>query len=399
MLAARPAHIAECEAVGLLTDGPGHERSVHRWTAAELHRRLDEAGRNAEVAAAHRDAAGYWRARTESANAQRAQLELGYHLRRATELAADPAVPTTPQRHEASPEHTRRDWPRVDKHSLRRIGLVCSAGVIGAVLAVEATNGFSAPHLTSSDRTSRPAAPAPLSLAAAARDQAAAWVASQVNSAAIVSCDPAMCSALVRSGVPAANLLVLGPGASDPLGSAVVVATAAVRAMFGSRLASVYAPETLASFGTGPARIDVRVVAQAGAFRAALAADRSARQTAGRQLLADPRVTVTPSARAELASGQVDARLLITLAALAANQPVHIAGFADGGPGTPGSALTPPLRSAELAAAGAQARNILAFVRAQRPPFLPAHAGLSGPALLTVQFAAPSPLGLLQTQP
>jgi hypothetical protein len=404
VLAARPAHIAECEAVGLLTDGPGHERSVHRWTAAELHRRLDEAGRNAEVAAAHRDAAGYWRARTESANAQRAQLELGYHLRRATELAADPAVPTTRRRHEASPEHARVDWPRVDRprvdwHSLRRIGLVCSAGVIGAVLAVEATNGFSAPHLTSSDRTSHPAPAAPLSLAAAARDQAASWVASQVNSAAIVSCDPAMCSALVRSGVPAANLLVLGPGASDPLGSAVVVATAAVRAMFGSRLASVYAPETLASFGTGPARIDVRVVAQAGAFRAALAADRSARQTAGRQLLADPRVTATPSARAELASGQVDARLLITLAALAANQPVHIAGFADGGPGTPGSALTPPLRSAELAAAGAQARNILAFVGAQRPPFLPAHAGPSGPALLTVQFAAPSPLGLLQTQP
>jgi hypothetical protein len=70
---------------------------------------------------------------------------------------------------------------------------------------------------------------------------------------------------------------------------------------------------------------------------------------------------------------------------------------ADGGTGAPGSALTTPLRTAEIA--GAQARNILAFARAQRPPFLPARAGLSGPALLTVQFAAPSPLGLLQTQP
>ena len=97
------------------------------------------------------------------------------------------------------------------------------------------------------------------------RNQAAAWVVSQVGAGAILSCDPAMCAVLVQHGIPAGNLLVLGPGSTDPLGSAVVLATPAVRAMFGSRLASVYAPETLASFGIGPARIDVRVVAPDGA--------------------------------------------------------------------------------------------------------------------------------------
>jgi hypothetical protein len=78
---------------------------------------------------------------------------------------------------------------------------------------------------------------------------------------AVLSCDPAMCAVLVQHGIPAGNLLVLGPGSTDPLGSAVVLATAAVRNMFGSRLDSVYAPDTLASFGAGQAQIDIRIVA------------------------------------------------------------------------------------------------------------------------------------------
>jgi hypothetical protein len=233
-----------------------------------------------------------------------------------------------------------------------------------------------------------------------ARDQAAAWYARQVSAAAIVACDPAMCATLTRHGIAAGNLLVLGPGAGDPLGSDVVLATAAVRGMFGLRLASVYAPERLASFGTGAARVDVRVVAPDGAaaYRTALAADVAARQSAGAQLLHDSRITVTPPARAALAAGQVDARLLITLAALAASEPVQIAGVGDGDPGaSPGL----PLRTAELTAPAATARTMLAFLRAQRSPYLPARAvltpGPDGESVLTVEFGAPAPLGLLQT--
>jgi hypothetical protein len=124
-------------------------------------------------------------------------------------------------------------------------------------------------------------------------------VAGQVSGGAVLACDPAMCAALAQRGVPAGNLLVLGPGAGDPLGSAVVVETAAVRNIFGARLASVYAPEVLASFGTGAARIDARLVAPDGtaAYRRALAADIRTRQAAGAQLLRAPRITVTPSAR------------------------------------------------------------------------------------------------------
>jgi hypothetical protein len=393
VLAARPAHLAECQAAGLLTPGPGRELSVHRWTAAGLHRRLAEKGQTAPLAAAHRQAAGYWHARTATPElGPRAQLEAGYHLRQAGDLAFQAgAVP-------AAAEVVTARTP-TERRRLRRLGLASAAGVAAVVLALEATNTPAPSHLASAERPARPAAPAPLAQAGVVRGQAAAWVASQVSTDTIVACDPAMCSALVRYGFPAANLLVLGSGATDPLGSAVVLATPAVRDMFGARLVTVYAPQTLASFGTGQARIDVRAVAPDGAaaYRTALAADVRARRAAGLQLLADPRVTVEAAARTELASGRVDARLLITLAAMAANEPVHILAFGGADPGaSPGT----PLRTAELAAPAATAQAMLAFIRAQRPPYLPARSDLSpgpgGQTVLSIGFSAPSLLGLLQ---
>jgi hypothetical protein len=44
---------------------------------------------------------------------------------------------------------------------------------------------------------------------------------------------------------------------------------------------------------------------------------------------------------------------------------------------------------------------MLAFVRAQRVPYRPAHASVAraaGSPVLTIEFAAPSPAGLLNTQ-
>jgi hypothetical protein len=99
-------------------------------------------------------------------------------------------------------------------------------------------------------------------------------------------------------------------------------------------------------------------------------------------------------------AGLVDARLLITLAAMAANEPVRIVSFGDAGRGaSPGL----PLRSVQVQADGATGQNMVAFARAQRPPYLPARSALfrgpGGQTILTIQFAAPSPLGLLQPQP
>lgn len=116
---------------------------------------------------------------------------------------------------------------------------------------------------------------------------------------------------------------------------------------------------------------------------------------AGQQLLQDPHLRVTPSARAALAVGRVDARLLITLAALAASEParepLRVTGF---GAADPGASPGLPLRTARLAAPGGAAHRMLAFLRAQRSPYQPGYAGAAGPAV-TVEFAAPAPLGLL----
>jgi hypothetical protein len=390
VLAARPANLAECLAAGLLAAGPARKLAAHRWTAAELHRSLAAAGQTAQLADAHREAAAYWQARIGSPRlGPRAELEASYHARQAAGLAAAAAGPQAASGPGGS---------RAGRGRLRRLGLASAAGAAAAFLAIEAAGGLSASHLAAAERSDQPTVPAPFSQASAVREQAGAWLASQISADVIFACDPVMCSVLVGHGIPAADLLVLGPGAADPLGSAVVVATPAVRAMFGNRLAGVYAPQVLASFGAGATRIDVRAVAPDGAaaYRTVLAADLQARRAGGLQLLADPRVSVLAPARIQLADGSVDARLLITVAALAAAEPVRVLGFADAGPGS-GSGT--PLRTAELVAPARTAQAMLTFLRAQRPPYLPARSSLSrgpdGQWTLTIQFTAPSPLGLL----
>jgi hypothetical protein len=235
---------------------------------------------------------------------------------------------------------------------------------------------------------------------AATRGEAASWIAGQVAASAIVACDPAVCAALHADGLPATRLLVLGTATADPLGSDVVVATLAVRNQFGTRLQSVYAPVVIASFGTGAGRIDIRAIAPDGtaAYEAALAADRRSRISAGSQLLRNPRIIVAADARNALSAGDVDPRLLMMLAALADQQQVRITAFGDP---SPGASPVVPLRGVEIAALGPGAeaevslRSMLSFIDAQRQPFQPLRAALVGSSALTVEYAAPSPLGLL----
>ncbi|HEY6277956.1 MAG TPA: hypothetical protein VIX86_16675, partial [Streptosporangiaceae bacterium] len=252
---------------------------------------------------------------------------------------------------------------------------------------------------------SRPAGGGPVLAAAAQRQQVARWVASQVSSAAIVACDPVMCAALQARGVPAGRLLVLSAAQPDPLGSDVIVATQAVRSQFGARLAGVYAPVTVASFGTGPARIDIRAVAPDGAaaYRAQLAADVAARRTAGAQLLRNHNIVVSAVARSALAAGEVDPRLLLALPALAASHPVDIISF---GGAARGASVGVPLRSADIAGARvpgghqpASLATLSAFLRAQQSPYLPSSLAIvrttAQQAVLSVGYPVPSPLGLL----
>jgi hypothetical protein len=246
---------------------------------------------------------------------------------------------------------------------------------------------------------------AAIARAAAARTAAARWVARQVDPAAIVACDPQMCAVLQDNGIPAGRLLLLRAGNAAPLGSDVIVSTAAVREDFGSRLTSVFAPVALAAFGSGSARVTVRVVAPdgSGAYRRSLQADASARRSAGALLLRNPSVRVSPVGRRELAAGRVDARLLSVIAALAAQYQFDIIGF---GAPTAGADPAVPLRSADISVVPADSGRAAAtlnaakrFLLAQQSPFRPADVTTvqlaGGQAALHVEFMAPSPLGLL----
>jgi hypothetical protein len=240
--------------------------------------------------------------------------------------------------------------------------------------------------------------------AAAVRRQAAAWVARQINGDAVVACDPAMCGALQTAGVPAGRLIVLQPSQGDPLGSEVLIATAAVRSQFGSRLTSVYAPVVLASFGSGADQIQVRVIAPDGAaaYRSGLAADVAARKRAGAELLGNTNIQVSATARAQLAAGQVDPRLLFVIVTMAHAYPVQIISF-----GRTASGASPgvPLRSAEIAGAVPAHRHkpvslqvLRAFLSAQRTPYRPSAVStvrLGSRTVLDVEYPAPTPLGLL----
>ncbi len=292
----------------------------------------------------------------------------------------------------------RRTWWRVIG-AIVVVLVVFAAG--GLTVALLRNNGSGSAARGASATSGTPGL-AQVQAAAAARQQAAAWVTAQVSHSAVVSCDPAMCAALQARGFPAGDLMTLGSAASDPLGSAVIVSTAAVRSEFGSRLTGVYAPTVIASFGSGSARVDVRVYAAGGAaaYLAALRADQAVRQRLGNVLLRNSRVSETPAARAQLAAGQVDTRLLTIIATLSAGGPVSIAAFGDVGPGASAGV---PLRTVELAspsgAKGGYLQSVLALLNAQQAPYLPDSTTIvrlaDGRQVARIEFAAPSPLGLL----
>jgi hypothetical protein len=206
-----------------------------------------------------------------------------------------------------------------------------------------------------------------------------------------------MCRQLQRDGFPVARLKPLPPSARILLDSGVVVATSAIRSQFGLRLAAEYAPQVIASFGSGAARVDVRTIAPAGAssFRTQLDAEQTALASAGRQLLGNKNIRAATSAQAALRAGQVDARLLTILSLLSAQMPVLLLGFT----GAPGAGPGAPLRGAEIGVTSSAAQSaVVALLDAQQSPYRPtvaAEADGSRP-VVALRFDAPASLNLAQ---
>lgn len=285
---------------------------------------------------------------------------------------------------------------------LQRLTLVVAAAAAVTLAALQFTGILSktAPQPVRPPVAAHPAARnASLPLSAVAQAEAVSWIASQVDSAAIIGCYPAMCASLQEQGVSASRLVPLGSGMSGILGTNVIVTPATVD----KSQADLYAPALIAGFGSGGSRIEVRGVMPGGAaaYQSALRADLRARESAGAQLLRNPRVRFSAADASPLATGAVDSRLLATLAALSSQFKLRVMTFGDSSPGV-------PLFYREVAVAsdgGGNAAAVLAaaraMVNAQQRPYLPALSAIvhprAGQSVLLIGFASPSPLGLLTT--
>ena len=144
----------------------------------------------------------------------------------------------------------------------------------------------------------------------------------------------------------------------------------------------------------------------AAAYASALREGLVARKQAEIGLLQNQRITVSATARQQIAEGQVDSRLILTIAMLASQWPVSITAFGDPMPGaSPGI----PLRYAYLAETGGagasppdQARLMSGFVHELGGPYLGAHFQVvrrAGAQVLQIGFKAPSPLGWVGGSP
>jgi hypothetical protein len=269
---------------------------------------------------------------------------------------------------------------------------ICVVVAAAAVVSVVQVSGTSS--RTASASRPHPVPPAwARGAAGIVRTQAATWVASQLSSAETVGCDPLMCAALRAHGVAASRLVPLGPAASGAADADVMVASPSGAGQQG-------APVLLASFGSGASLVEVRTAPPGGAavYQRAVAADLAARRSAGAQLLHSQRIGVAGPAAGQLQAGQVDSRLLIMLAMLASQHPWRVVAFGGASPGV--AVAQAPFRQVTITGpdAGDLAAS-LAMVRAQRAPYQPARAAIvrlpGGQAALRIDFAAPSPLGLL----
>jgi hypothetical protein len=237
--------------------------------------------------------------------------------------------------------------------------------------------------------------------------RAVAWVAAQVSPSTVVSCDPNTCTALASHGHPAAYLRALKPTTTTyPVDSSVVVVTPNVAHIFGTILATGWAPDVLDTIGSGQAEVAIRVIAPHGsrAYQQLLQNDLQTRKSGGASLVGSSRITTSAAAKHQLVTGQVDTRLLFAIAALGAADPIDIVAF---GNAATGASTDLPLRYADLAervpaahqtdAAYTQAMfAALRLLPAQFKPLWTKPVRLpGGQIVLQIGYSAPSPLNLL----
>jgi hypothetical protein len=279
--------------------------------------------------------------------------------------------------------------------------VAAAGGIAAAVMLPARMSGAGGGNQRPTVRPTLTPAQAAVAAAALANGRAAAiWVADHVAHGLVIGCDPASCAAILGAGYPTGGQLILRQGVSLPGPGSVIVATTAVRSLYGPQLVSG-APAVIAAFGSGAAAVQVRVAVAGGPQAYSQAARRamSARRRAGHKLLQQPNLQARAVARKDLGSGLVDPRLTAVLRRLAGRYPVFIVRFGDAGPL---AGRTVPFRMVEIAVPATQAayriasevagmRKLLRRLPApDRPELLPVRK-VHGKRVLELTFPAPSP--------
>jgi hypothetical protein len=283
--------------------------------------------------------------------------------------------------------------------------VAAAGGIAAAVMLPARMSGAGGGNQRPTVRPTLTPAQAAVAAAALANGRAAAiWVADHVAHGLVIGCDPATCAAILGAGYPTGGQLILPvilrQGVSLPGPGSVIVATTAVRSLYGPQLVSG-APAVIAAFGSGAAAVQVRVAVAGGPQAYSQAARRamSARRRAGHKLLQQPNLHARAVARKDLGSGLVDPRLTAVLRRLAGRYPVFIVRFGDAGPL---AGRTVPFRMVEIAVPATQAayriasevagmRKLLRRLPApDRPELLPVRK-VHGKRVLELRFPAPSP--------
>ena len=286
--------------------------------------------------------------------------------------------------------------PRNRRPSAWLLVSVLAVLVIGsaAVLAVRHMTGASGGNTSAAWLQQEPAL----------RDEAAAWVSQQLSPSARVACDRVMCTSLSRAGFPAGQLVTIGLTSSDLTSSDVVVSTPLIRAMFGSSISTAYAPAVLASFGTGTAEIDVRVMAPngMGTYQSKLKQDLNQRKEAEPPLLVGVNgIRLSSTAQEQLNAGQVDSRLVLAIAQVASTYSVYVVDFGNVGTGeSPGvpqryADISENLPAGQLSGMRATLAGLKSDIRPARTQDV---AVANNQTVLRIEFTAPSPLGVFSQE-
>jgi hypothetical protein len=300
-------------------------------------------------------------------------------------------APRRPRSHRRHPDRAR--WlPSRDLAVAAAAALVA----IGAVVVVRAISDGSTSDGSTSDGSVSDKAASSAGIGPAETRQLTRWLAGNARAGTRVVVPPSLVDA-VHAAAP--RLAVQPYDAAPPAASALLVLTGPPPAPARALAAKAF-PLARVAGGSG---LEVRQISSESGTTA-VAGEMRQLAVAGTQLAQNPRLDVPSDDRSALRAGAVDARLLVTLAALAAQHDLTVDLVTDpaAAPRSVGyrEARVTAVDGTTVAQDAQVAAPFRSFIRAQPTPFTPAESGVrdtGAASAFVLRYAVPIPLGLLDS--